>query len=126
MSAIAGRVLILPKGEYDASVTYEFLDLINYSGRSWIAKKASVGIEPTDANSEYWQPFGSSIIPDGVTVKINENDEISVVDSPKLDGHGAEYFVTVEDANKLKDDSTEQKYKIGIDNGLIYLEEVDE
>lgn len=32
----------------------------------------------------------------------------------------------VEDANKLRDDSTKQKYKIGIDNGLIYLEEVDE
>jgi len=32
----------------------------------------------------------------------------------------------VEDANKLRDDSTKQKYKVGIDNGLIYLEEVDE
>lgn len=32
----------------------------------------------------------------------------------------------VEDANKLKDDTTNQKYKIGIDNGLIYIQEVDE
>lgn len=31
-----------------------------------------------------------------------------------------------EDANKLRDDSTQQKYKIGIDNGLIYIEEVNE
>lgn len=29
-----------------------------------------------------------------------------------------------EDANKLMDDTTRAKYKIGIDNGLIYLEEV--
>lgn len=31
-----------------------------------------------------------------------------------------------EDANKLRDDSTKQKYKIGIDNGLVYIQEVDE
>lgn len=102
MGAIAGRVLILPKGEYDATVAYEFLDLINYGGRSWIAKKSSVGIEPTDANAEYWQPFGSSIIPDGVTVEINENGEISVADSPKLGGKDAsEYALDADLANYL-------------------------
>lgn len=31
-----------------------------------------------------------------------------------------------EDANKLRDDTTKQKYRIGIDNGLIYIQEVDE
>ncbi len=31
-----------------------------------------------------------------------------------------------EDANKLRDDTTKQKYKIGIDNGLVYIQEVDE
>jgi hypothetical protein len=51
----AGRILIMPKGNYDASVTYEMLDLVSYNGKSWLAKKTSVGIEPSDANSEYWQ-----------------------------------------------------------------------
>lgn len=32
----------------------------------------------------------------------------------------------VEDANKLRDDTTKLRYKIGIDNGLIYIQEVDE
>lgn len=32
----------------------------------------------------------------------------------------------VEDANKLRDDTTKQKYKLGINNGLIYIQEVDE
>lgn len=32
----------------------------------------------------------------------------------------------VEDANKLRDDTTKQKYRLGIDNGLIYVQEVDE
>lgn len=53
--ASAGRILILPKGEYNSSTTYEMLDLVNHNGKSWLAKKTSVGIEPSDANSEYWQ-----------------------------------------------------------------------
>ena len=52
--AIAGRVLLMPKGAYDASVTYEMLDMVAYDGVTWIAKKASVGITPSADNSEYW------------------------------------------------------------------------
>jgi hypothetical protein len=52
--ASAGRILIMPKGDYDASVTYEMLDLVSHNGKSWLAKKTSVGVEPSDANSEYW------------------------------------------------------------------------
>lgn len=32
----------------------------------------------------------------------------------------------VEDANKLMDDTTRQKYKLGIDNGLIYMQAISE
>ena len=52
--ASAGRILIMPKGAYDASVTYEMLDLVSHNGRAWIAKKTVTGVEPSDANSEYW------------------------------------------------------------------------
>ena len=50
--ANAGRILIIPKGNYDASVTYEMLDLVSYNGVSWIAKKTVVGIAPSEG--EYW------------------------------------------------------------------------
>ena len=52
--AIAGRVLLMPKGAYDASVTYEMLDMVSYDGVTWVAKKPSVGIKPSANNSEYW------------------------------------------------------------------------
>ena len=52
--ASAGRILILPKGEYNANTTYEMLDLVFYNETSWLAKKTVVGIEPSEANSEYW------------------------------------------------------------------------
>ena len=51
----AGRILIMPKGNYDSSVTYEMLDLVFYNGASYIAKKTVVGIEPSAEQSEYWQ-----------------------------------------------------------------------
>lgn len=52
--ASAGRILIMPKGAYDASVTYETLDLVYHQGVSWLAKKTVSGIEPSASNSEFW------------------------------------------------------------------------
>ena len=49
--AIAGRVAIVPKGEYSNAVTYDKLDLVMFNNDAYIAKKASTGIEPT--NDEY-------------------------------------------------------------------------
>lgn len=53
MSASAGRVLIIPKGDYSASVTYGNLDMVYYGGKSYICKKTSLNNLPTD--TEYWQ-----------------------------------------------------------------------
>lgn len=55
--ASAGRILIMPKGTYDSSTTYEMLDMVGYNGTTWLAKKTVVGIEPSDANGEYWHNF---------------------------------------------------------------------
>ena len=52
--ASAGRILIMPKGEWNAETTYEMLDLVCHNGKSWLAKKDVVGIEPSEANEEYW------------------------------------------------------------------------
>ena len=59
--ASAGRILIMPKGNYDSGVTYEMLDMVYFDGASWVAKKTVVGIEPTDENSEHWQKMCSSV-----------------------------------------------------------------
>lgn len=52
--ASAGRILIMPKGAYSASATYEMLDMVSHNGKSWLAKKTVAGIEPSAANSEHW------------------------------------------------------------------------
>lgn len=52
--ATAGRILIMPKGDYDENATYEMLDLVNHDGISWLAKKHSQGIAPSAEASDYW------------------------------------------------------------------------
>ena len=56
----AGRVLIMPKGQFDPTVQYEMLDLVSYNGSSYIAKSSTIGNLPTDTT--YWQlsAFGAA------------------------------------------------------------------
>ena len=53
MSAIAGRVLPLPKGPYSASETYDPMDYVFYNGSTYVCKVQSLGNLPT--NTTYWQ-----------------------------------------------------------------------
>ena len=58
MSASAGRIMILPKGNWDDKTSYQMLDLVNSNMQSYIAKKTSIGVEPgADTDEEYWQPM---------------------------------------------------------------------
>ena len=70
-----GKILIIPKGDYDSSATYEFLDLVRHSGTSWLAKKnVPAGIEPTTVNAEYWQNMfdAEAFIDSRIEAKIKE------------------------------------------------------
>jgi len=53
MSASAGRVLLIPKGEYNSQTTYQPLDMIYYNGNSYVCKLTSTGNLPT--NTTYFQ-----------------------------------------------------------------------
>ena len=52
--ASAGRILIMPKGNWNADTSYEMLDLVGHNGKVWLAKKDVVGIEPSINNEEHW------------------------------------------------------------------------
>ena len=79
----AGRILIIAKGEWSNLVNYEQLDLVSYNQVAYLARQASVGVNPsTDSSMTYWQPFGSVsdiattttpglVMPDGTTITID-------------------------------------------------------
>lgn len=44
-----GRILIIPKGNYDPATPYNSLDLVRYDSKSWLCKKDGIiGITPTE------------------------------------------------------------------------------
>lgn len=79
----AGRILILAKGNWSNLVNYEQLDLVTRGDIAYLARQASVGVDPaTDTQMTYWQPFGSAakiadtstpglVMPDGTTITID-------------------------------------------------------
>lgn len=51
--AIAGRVAIVPKGDWSANVTYKRLDAVTYNNTLYFAKK-DVPAGTVTSNTEYW------------------------------------------------------------------------
>lgn len=79
--AVAGRVLIVPRGEYDEATTYNLLDLVTYGSKPWLCKKNNtVGIEPSAENSTYWQLL----------------IDVSIADADTLDGYHADHFASAD------------------------------
>lgn len=80
-----GKVSIIAKGNYISSEVYEKLDLVTFNGASYLCKKTCSGIEPIPgADTEYWQPFGQSVVvasqdktgivrPDGTSLVVKDS-----------------------------------------------------
>ena len=100
--ASAGRILIIPKGNYNAETKYEKLDLVFHSGASWLAKKDAVGIEPSDANAEYWFKMceGSNTTELEQRIAAIENQLLSVAN---LDDIDLSAYATKAEVNAVSD-----------------------
>ena len=92
----AGRVLLMPKGDYNAATTYELLDLVTYQNSSYIAKGTTTGNLPTD--STYWQlsAYGGNI--SNLTENFAEIETSTIAQNPHPEG---DIFVDV-DSNLVR------------------------
>ena len=79
----AGRIGFVLKGDYNASTTYEFLDVVHYGHNSYAAKGTTTGNLPT--NTTYWQP-----ITDGEFLTATDYATASVAGIVKPDGSTTE------------------------------------
>ena len=59
MSASAGRVLLIFKGDYESATTYKPLDVVIYGVNSYVCLLQSTGNVPT--NTTYWQTLAKGI-----------------------------------------------------------------
>ena len=81
MSASAGKVLLMPKGDYNSATAYAVLDWVRYQGASYVCKQASQGNLPT--NTTYW----SMLVQDGEDLNayhINDTAETTLDDADYL------------------------------------------
>ena len=82
--AVAGRVAIVPKGDWSKDTLYEKLDAVYYLGSSYVAKKSSLGILPTD--TEYWMLMVTGTSDEQINQLIEDINALSdEVDSVKED-----------------------------------------
>ncbi len=119
--ASAGRILIMPKGNYNPSVTYEMLDLVFNGGASWIAKKTVTGIEPSEASAEYWMKMceGTDLTEVNARIAALENQLVNVASLDDIDLSG--YALKSELSNYATNDAVSE-----VNNGLEALgKEVD-
>lgn len=92
--AIAGRVAIVPKGDWSADATYKRLDAVTYNNTLYFAKK-EVPAGTATSNTEYWSKsiVGSAsaiattedagvVKPDGKSMSVDESGTLSI----NLDG----------------------------------------
>ena len=115
--AIAGRVAIVPKGDWSADATYKRLDAVTYNNTLYIAKK-NVPAGTATSNTEYWSKSivgGASAIattedagvvkPDGKSMSVDESGTLSI----NLDGT----TITLDEAKNVIKLADTLKEKIG-------------
>ena len=96
--AIAGRVAIVPKGDWSADATYKRLDAVTYNNTLYFAKK-DVPAGTETSNTEYWSKsiVGSAgaiatteeagiVKPDGTTITVDADGTIHGKSEIKVDG----------------------------------------
>lgn len=54
MGVVAGRVMPIPKGPYDAAAVYNILDMVTLNNKLWIAKQSNFSNQEPVQTNEYW------------------------------------------------------------------------
>lgn len=71
----AGRVAMVPKGEWSASTAYVRLDVVYYNGSSYVASQDSTGQNPSTATN-YWQLLARGVDPSNYYTKTETNTKL--------------------------------------------------
>jgi hypothetical protein len=75
-----GRVSIVPKGDYDATVQYSRLDVVKYNRDSYLAKTSVQGVTPgTDATKWMLLVEGAMSVPEAEAIVEDLEDDVSVL-----------------------------------------------
>ena len=84
----AGKIDFTPKGDYDSTATYEYLDTVVYNGNAYATLKTTTGNAPEEG-SEYWILLarGGTSVPaatEGTEGVVKASDDIGVDSDAKM------------------------------------------
>ena len=84
----AGKIAFTPKGDYDSTATYEYLDTVVYNGNAYATLKTTTGNAPEEG-SEYWILLarGGTSVPaatEGTEGVVKASDDICVDSDAKM------------------------------------------
>lgn len=117
----AGRILIIARGEWDNTTNYVQLDLVTHDNIAYLARKASVGVNPAnDPLMEYWQPFGvvsdvattskpGLVMPDGTTITVDATGLIKA--TPSIEDIKNVSIVSLANKQVLRYNTATQKWE---------------
>lgn len=117
--ADAGKVAMLPRGQWSANTIYEPLDLVFYNNNSYVSFKESIGIEPT--NTEFWMLALSGVGQEVIDAIINGTQQVG--DSAKLGGKDASKYITTEGGEIKSTKNTPLKLNVSTGGSLVVLQE---
>ena len=118
MGASAGRVLLIPKGDWNAETTYTGLDWVRHNGAAWVCKNTCTNVEPTEENSDNWQIIardgqsGSVINVDAAMSDTSENPVQNKVIKKYVDERLEAISANLDSMDKTLDQVTEMIKKI--------------
>jgi len=75
----AGRILLMPRGAFDANVQYDILDLVSYNGSSYIAFGPTIGNLPTDTTKWMLSAYGGNAANVAGNFAVIETTDIATV-----------------------------------------------
>lgn len=88
MGKSAGKIMPLPRGPYDATATYNILDMVTLNNKLWVAKKSGVkGVTPSDDAAEWMMAVDGTTDVKGLETTVNE--KFSEIDT-KFTGYDAD------------------------------------
>lgn len=126
MSIVLGTVAMEPKGEYNSETYYEKLNTVLYNDSTYMAKKASTGVLPT--NTEYWQLIGGGVKKENTIIVYNSVAEMKA--DTKLKSGSTVKLLGLYDKNdinsriyeiqeKNQNDKNQGLYSIILPNNLV-------
>lgn len=80
MSAIAGRVLLMPKGDYNSASTYNSLDWVRYNNAAWVCTTDNTTNVPPSMSTPEWTLLAA----DSAMSNLGDLNDVSI--SSEIDG----------------------------------------